>query len=118
MIPAVIYARYSSSNQREESIAGQLRDCRQYAERNGLVVIEEYTDSAMTATSDRRPSFQRMIQDAEKHTFQVVLVWKLDRFARDRYDAAFYRKQLRENGAKLVSVMEPIADGQIGRAHV
>lgn len=114
MIPAVIYARYSSSNQREESIAGQLRDCHAYAEKNGLRIIKEYTDSAMTATSDKRPSFQRMIKDSEKKRFKMVLVWKLDRFARDRYDAAIYRKRLRENGAKLVSVMEPIADGPEG----
>ena len=114
MIPAVIYARYSSSNQREESIAGQLRDCHAYAERNGFRIVREYTDSAMTATSDKRPAFQRMIKDSEKKTFQAVLVWKLDRFARDRYDAAIYRKKLRENGAKLISVMEPIADGPEG----
>lgn len=110
MIPCVIYARYSSSSQREESIAGQLRECRKYADRNGMNVIREYTDSALTATSDRRPAFQRMIADSDRQTFQAVLVWKLDRFARDRYDAAFYRKQLKNNGVKLISVMENIAE--------
>ena len=114
MIPAVIYARYSSSNQREESIAGQLRDCHAFAHRNGYRVVKEYTDSAMTATSDRRPSFQRMIADAKKRTFEVVIVWKLDRFARDRYDAAIYRKKLKDNGVRLVSAMENITDSPEG----
>ena len=98
MISAVIYARYSSSNQREESIAGQLRECRQFAKRNDMHVIHEYTDSAMTGTSDKRPAFQQMIQDSEKQTFQVVIVWKLDRFARNRYDSAMYRNLLKKNG--------------------
>lgn len=114
MIPAVIYARYSSSNQREESIAGQLRDCHAFADRQGYRVIHEYTDSAMTATSDRRPSFQRMIADSKKHTFEVVIVWKLDRFARDRYDSAIYRKKLKDNGVRLVSAMENINDSPEG----
>ena len=80
MIPAVIYARYSSNRQHEESIAGQLRECYAFAERNGYKVIREYTDSAMTATSDRRPSFQRMVADSKKKTFEVVIVWKLGMF--------------------------------------
>ena len=114
MIPAVIYARYSSTSQREESIAGQLRDCYAFADRNGYKVIDEYTDSAMTATSDRRPSFQRMVADSKKHLFEVVIVWKLDRFARDRYDAAVYRKRLKDNGVKLISAMENITDSPEG----
>lgn len=114
MIPAVIYARYSSNRQHEESIAGQLRECYAFAERNGYKVIREYTDSAMTATSDRRPSFQRMVADSKKKTFEVVIVWKLDRFARDRYDAAVYRKRLKDNGVKLISAMENITDSPEG----
>lgn len=110
MIPAVIYARYSSSNQREESIFGQIRDCREYADRNGITVIHEYTDSALTGKTDKRPSFQQMIKDAEKHSFQIVLVWKLDRFARNRYDSAMYRNLLKKNGVKIVSVMENISE--------
>lgn len=114
MIPAVIYARYSSSNQREESIAGQLRECHAFADRNGYKIIEEYTDSAMTGKTDKRPGFQKMIKDSEKRTFEAVIVWKLDRFARDRYDAAVYRKILRENGVKLISAMEAISDSPEG----
>ena len=114
MNTAVIYARYSSSNQREESILGQIRDCQQYAERNGLTVIHEYTDSALTGKTDRRPSFQQMIRDSEKHTFQTVLVWKLDRFARNRYDSAMYRNILKKNGVRLISVMENISESPEG----
>lgn len=114
MTVAVVYARYSSSNQREESIAGQLRECRQYAERNGMVVIHEYTDSALTGTSDKRPSFQQMIRDSEKKAFQVVIVWKLDRFARNRYDSAMYRNILKKNGVRIVSAMENISDSPEG----
>ena len=91
MIPAVIYARYSSSSQREESIAGQIRECRQYADRNGMTVIHEYTDSALTGTSDKRPALQQMIIDSDKHTSTTVIVWKLDRLARNRNDSAMYR---------------------------
>jgi DNA invertase Pin-like site-specific DNA recombinase len=110
MKTAVIYARYSSSNQREESIAGQIRECRQYAERHNLQVIHEYTDSALTGTSDKRPAFQQMIRDSDRKQFDVVIVWKIDRFARNRYDAAMYRHMLKENGVKVVSAMESISD--------
>ena len=114
MIPAVIYARYSSLNQREESIAGQIRDCKAYADRNGYVVIREYTDSALTGRTDKRPGFQQMIADAEKHDFQAVIVWKLDRFARNRYDSAMYRNRLKKHGIRLHSAMENITDSPEG----
>lgn len=114
MNTAVIYARYSSSNQREESIQGQIRDCSSYAERNGLTIIHEYTDSALTGKTDKRPSFQQMIKDSEKHSFQIVLVWKLDRFARNRYDSAMYRNILKKNGVRIISVMENISDSPEG----
>lgn len=114
MIPAVIYARYSSSNQREESIDGQLRECHQYAERNGFTIVKEYTDAAISGRSDARPSFQKMIKDSESHAFQALIVWKLDRFARNRYDSAMYRNILKKNGVKIYSVMENISDGPEG----
>lgn len=114
MIPAVVYARYSSSNQREESIEGQLRECRRYAEANGFQVIKEYTDSAISGRSDARPAFQRMIREAESGSFSAVIVWKLDRFARNRHDAAVYRYELKKSGVKIYSVMEAISDGPEG----
>lgn len=93
---AVIYARYSSDNQREESIEGQLRDCREYAERNNLTIVGNYIDRALSARTADRPDFQRMIHDSEKRLFDVVLVWKLDRFSRDRYDSAHYKHILKK----------------------
>ena len=111
---AVIYARYSSHAQREESIEGQLRVCYDYAKREGIDVINEYIDRAMTATNDQRPSFQEMITSSSSGGFDVVLVYALDRFARDRYDAAVYRKKLKDNGVRIVSVTQPIDDSPEG----
>lgn len=111
---SVIYARYSSDNQREESIEGQLRECREYAERNGFTVLSSYIDRALSAKTDNRPDFQRMIKDSAKGLFDVVLVWKLDRFARNRYDSAHYKAILKKNGVKVVSAKEAIADDSTG----
>lgn len=111
---AVIYARYSSDNQREESIEGQLRECLEYAAKNDITVIANYIDRAMTATSDNRPDFQRMIKDSYKRCFDMVIVWKLDRFSRDRYDSAHYKHILKKNGVKVVSAKENIGDGPEG----
>lgn len=107
---AVIYARYSSHSQTEQSIEGQLHDCYSYAEKCGYRVIGEYIDRALTGRSDDRPDFQRMIRDAEKREFQIVIVWKLDRFARNRYDSAMYKRILKKYGVRVVSVMENITD--------
>ena len=87
-INAVIYARYSSDNQREESIEGQLRECKAFAKKQGMLLVETYIDRALSAKTDDRPDFQRMIKDSENGLFDVVIVWKLDRFSRDRYDSA------------------------------
>lgn len=114
MIPAVIYARYSSSNQREESITAQIRCCQEYAERNGFQIVHEYTDSALTGRTDQRPGFQQMIKDSDNHTFTAVIVWKLDRFARNRYDSAMYRAKLKKNGVRIISAMEAISDSPEG----
>jgi DNA invertase Pin-like site-specific DNA recombinase len=111
---AVIYARYSSHAQREESIEGQLRVCHEYAESAGFSVIKEYTDRAMTATNDQRPAFQQMIAESASGGFDTVLVYALDRFARDRYDAAVYRKKLKDNGVRIISVTQPIDDSPEG----
>ena len=78
----VIYDRYSSDNQREESIEGQLRECKEYADQNGITVVRTYIDRALSAKTDSRPQFQQMIHDSATHTFEAVLVWKLDRFSR------------------------------------
>lgn len=107
---AVIYARYSSHAQREESIEGQLRVCYDYAAREGLVVVDEYIDRAISGTTDERPAFQRMIADSSSGSFDVVLVYAVDRFARDRYAAATYRHELKRHGIKILSATQPLDD--------
>ena len=110
----VIYARYSSSGQREESIEGQLRECKEYAERFGINIVGEYCDYALSGTVDKRPEFQRMIKDSSKGQFTVVLLWKIDRFARSKYDSAIYKHKLKQNGVRVVYVKETIPDGPEG----
>ena len=111
---AVIYARYSSDNQREESIEGQIRECKAYAERNSITILSSYIDRAFSAKTDNRPDFQRMIKDSAKGLFDVIIVWKLDRFARNRYDSAHYKAILKKNGVKVLSAMEAIAEDSTG----
>ena len=110
----VIYARYSSDAQREESIDAQIRENKVFAERHGIEIVGTYIDRALSAKTDNRPEFQRMIKDSAKKEFEVVIVWKLDRFSRNRYDAANYKSQLRKNGVKLLSATENISDNPEG----
>ena len=111
---AVIYARYSSDNQREESIEGQIRECTAFAEKNGITILRHYIDRAFSAKTDNRPEFQNMIKDSGKRLFDMIIVWKLDRFARNRYDSARYKAALKKNGVKVVSATEVISDGAEG----
>ncbi len=111
---AVIYARYSSDNQREESIEGQIRECTAYADYNDLEIIGTYIDRAYSARTDNRPEFQRMIKESYRKQFEVVLVWKLDRFARDRFDSAYYKRILKKNGVRVISAKETISQGAEG----
>ena len=107
---AVIYARYSSHRQDEQSIEGQLHVCHEYAKRNGYTIVGEYIDRAISGRSDDRPEFQQMIEDAKKKAWKYVIVYKLDRFARNRYDSAIYKHKLKQCGVKLLSAMEQIGD--------
>ncbi|ULO07409.1 recombinase family protein [Paenibacillus sp. 19GGS1-52] len=109
-LKAAIYARYSSDIQRDESIDAQVRAIKEYTKRNGFTVVEVYADRARTATSDRRPEFQRLFVDCDKGLFDVVIVHKLDRFSRDKYDFASYRRKLRVAGVRLLSVLENLDD--------
>ena len=111
---SVIYARYSSERQNEQSIEGQLRVINQFAEKEGYTIIDTYIDRAMTGRNDDRPSFQKMISESSNKAFQYVLVYKLDRFSRNRYDSAVYKKKLRDNGVKVVSATENISDSPEG----
>ena len=110
----VIYARYSSHSQREEAIEDQLRECHEFAARNNIKIIAEYTDSALTGRTDSRPDFQKMIRDSARGKFQVVVTYKVDRFARDRYDSAIYKAKLRKNGVRVLYAKETIPDGPEG----
>lgn len=98
----------------EQSIEGQLRVCHEYAQREGYIIIGEYIDRAISGKTDDRPDFQRMISDSRKKAFQFVIVYKLDRFARNRYDSAIYKYRLKQNGVKLISAMENIGDNPEG----
>lgn len=108
----VIYSRYSSLGQNDQSIDGQIEACVRYAAQRGFRVVGQYIDRAMSGThADSRPEFQRLIRDGKKGIFKYVLVWKLDRFARNRYDSAIYKNELKKHGVKVLSVTEGIDAG-------
>lgn len=106
----VIYARYSSERQTEQSIEGQLRECQAFADANGFTVIDTYIDRAISGKTDNRPAFQKMIADSANHQFEAVIVYRLDRFSRDRYDSAVNKRTLKKNGVKVLSAMEKLTD--------
>lgn len=116
MPTALVYARYSSTNQREESIAAQLRAIRSYAMKNDIEILQEYIDEAESGTSDDRPEFQHMIDDIRSGVYKIdyVLVHKTDRFARNRYDSAIYKRQLSLAGARVLAVDQPVDDSPEG----
>lgn len=114
MKTAVIYARYSSDRQTEQSIEGQVRVCNDYAERNGILIVNQYIDRATTGTNDNREEFQKMLKDSDKKQFDFVLVYKLDRFSRNKFEMAMHRKRLKDNGIKILSAMENIPDSPEG----
>ena len=111
---AVIYARYSSHNQREESIDGQLRECRDFALRNGITIVDEYIDRALTGKTDNRAAFQKMIRDSEKGRWEAVIMYTLDRLGRNRYDLAMYKAKLKKNGVRVFYAKQSIPDGPEG----
>ncbi len=114
MNTAVIYARYSSENQTEQSIEGQLRVCTEYAKTHDILILDTYIDRAMTGTNDDRPDFQRMIKDSARREWTYILVYKLDRFSRNKYEMAMHKKTLKDNGTKVLSATEFIPDSPEG----
>lgn len=104
------YARYSSENQREESIEAQLTAIEEFCKKEGHIIVATYIDRALSATSDDRPEFLKMISDAKKKKFEAIIVHKLDRFARNRTDSAIYKNELKKAGVKLISVTERLDD--------
>ena len=111
---AVIYARYSSSSQSEQSIEGQLHVCYDYAKANNITILKEYIDRATTGTNDNRDAFKNLLKDCTTNDWDYVLVYKLDRFSRNKYEMAIHRKTLKDNGVKLISAMENIPDSPEG----
>ena len=112
---AAIYARYSSSGQREESIEGQIRECTDFAERNNITIVKIYADKAVSGKStDKRDEFRQMMKDAEKGIFNAVICWKIDRFARNRYDSATHKAKLKKHGIRLFYAKESIPEGPEG----
>lgn len=110
----VIYARYSSHSQTEQSIEGQIAVCQEYAKRNNYTIVGEYIDRALTGTNDNRPQFKKMIEDSNRKFFNGVLVYQLDRFARNRYDSATYKNKLKKNNVRVFSAKENISDDASG----
>lgn len=110
----VIYARYSCSNQREESIEGQLKVCYEYAKQNNYNVINEYIDEAISGKTDKRPQFLKMIVDSNERQFEGVLVYQLDRFSRSKYDNVIYKEKLKNNGVRVISARENITNDASG----
>ncbi len=114
MKTAVIYARYSSSNQREESIEGQIRECTAFAETQNYTILRHYIDRAISGKTDARPEFRRMVADSAARRFDAIIVYTLDRFARNRYDSAVYKYKLKQNGVRVLSAKEHISDDPTG----
>ena len=102
-----MYARYSSDNQRSESIDAQIRAMTKYCEQNKLQVVEKYIDEAKSGTSsDKRPEFLQMIADSSKHIFDIVLVHKLDRFSRNRYDSESTKTSLKRTALRFTACLK------------
>ena len=111
---AFIYCRFSSHKQQELSIEGQLDVCTEYAQKHNITVVGEYIDRARSARTENRADFRRLIRDASTGVVDCVLVWRYDRFFRNRAESALYRKQLEAAGVHLISVTEFIPDGSAG----
>ena len=111
---AVVYARYSSHNQGEQSIEGQLAAAKTYAAAKGYTIIHEYVDRAMTGRNDNRDEFQQMLSDCSKHQFQVIIIWKVDRFGRNREEITFNKYRAKKHGVRLEYVAENLPDSPEG----
>lgn len=110
----VLYLRFSDSKQRQESIEGQRKTCTEYAKQKGYIIVGEYVDEALSARTDDRPNFLRMINDSKKKHFQGILIYQIDRFARSREDSARYKYALKKIGVKVISAIEAISDSAEG----
>jgi len=105
---AVIYARYSSHSQNEQSIETQVQSCQEYALKHNLNIIETYEDKAKSGTNDNREAFQQMLSDSSKKTFKYVIVYNLSRFARNNNESVINEIILNKNGVSVVSATENV----------
>lgn len=111
---AVVYACYSCNRQNEQSVNGQRSVCKEFADRNNITIVNTYINKAISDTHDNRDSFQQMLKDSDKKEWDILLVYKLDSFSRNKYEMAMHRKRLADNGIKIVSTMENIPDSPEG----
>lgn len=114
MKSAVIYARYSSASQTEQSIEGQLRVCNQYAKANDLIIVDTYIDRATTGINDNRAAFQQMLKDSETSVWEVVLVYAIDRFGRNSIEVAINKQRLKSNKKVLISATQRTSENLDG----
>lgn len=114
-IRGVIYARYSSHNQREESIEQQVEECTAFARANNITIMHVYADKAISGKTDRRTQFQRMMRDAEKQQFQVVVAYKSNRIARNMLNALQYEAKLDLFGIRTIYAKEEFGNTAAGR---
>lgn len=105
---AVIYVRHASDNQFKESVERQIRECREYAQRENITVLGTYIDHASSSKTINRPAFQQMLSDSQEQLFDVIIFQKPDRFARKSFDFAQYASFFKENGVTLVSAENSI----------
>lgn len=111
----IIYARFSSQSQNEQSIEAQIRICSEFAENKGIKIVNTYSDKAKSGTNDHRPAFQKMVSDAQTGAFKYIIVYMFDRFARNRRDSVMYKEMLKEKfGINVISALDPIADDEGG----
>lgn len=116
MKKVVLYMRYSSLSQSEQSIEGQNADLTAFCKTRNYKIINRYIDRATSASKDikKRKQFLKMIEDSAKGEFDAVVIWSFDRFARNRQDSSLYRAKLKANGVDLISIKEDVPDAPIG----
>ncbi|MEM2120617.1 MAG: recombinase family protein [Archaeoglobaceae archaeon] len=112
---AAAYARFSTDKQYDTSIEKQLEDIREYCKKKGYQIVKEYVDKAESAAKEDRPAFQQMLRDARQHLFDVVVVHKLNRLARDRYLSVVTAHELKKFNVEVESVLEPIGSDPVGQ---